>query len=233
MHKLATMLQDDPRLEGLREEDGRWGVYEPTAYKIAQDSEDVILRRRHSFARGATMVVVNSNSSLNATQELFKGPGSGTKRERAYPYEGSCNKAGLPGVYQNDADARRDLPRFRLWLELLCPDMPTMLAMLKRTYPDEYTLYRAVVDRQRHDVQREEEAARKRRLKQDADRLRRRLVSLPRLRELAKEYEELYEELDKGMVQMQKARGKDRDDMWVDVPKDAERRHRLQTVSLF
>ena len=66
MHKLATMLQDDPRLEGLREEDGRWGVYEPTAYKIAQDSEDVILRRRHSFARGATMVVVHSNSSLNA-----------------------------------------------------------------------------------------------------------------------------------------------------------------------
>ena len=46
-------------------------------------------------------------------------------------------------------------------------------------------------------------------------------------------YEELYEELDKGMVQMQKARGKDRDDMWVDVPKDAERRHRLQTVSIF
>jgi len=108
-----------------------------------------------------------------------------------------------------------------------------MLAMLKRTYPDEYTLYRAVVDRQRHDVQREEEAARKLRVKQHADRLRRRMVSLPRLLELAKEYEELFEELDKGMEQMQKARRKDRDDMWVDVPEDAERRHRLQTVSLF
>jgi hypothetical protein len=31
-------------------------------------------------------------------------------------------------------------------------------------------------------------------------------------------------------VQMQKARGKDRDDMWFDVPEDAERR---QTVSSF
>jgi len=59
-------------------------------------------------------------------------------------------------------------------------------------------------------------------------RLRRRMVSLPRLEALEKEYDELFTELDKGMAQMQKARGKDRDDMWVDVPEDTERRHRLQ-----
>ena len=53
MHKLATMLQDDPRLEGLREEDGSWGVYAPNRYKIVQDSEDVVLRRQTSQTRSA------------------------------------------------------------------------------------------------------------------------------------------------------------------------------------
>ena len=228
MFKLVEMLQDDPHLDGLREVDGRWGVYEPHRHKIAQGSHDVILRRNHSFARGAKKVVVNSNSSLGATLKLFTGPNSKAKRERAYPYVGSCNKAGLPGVYESDTDARRDLPRFRLWLELLCPHMDTMLAMLKRTHRAEYKLYQAVVDKQRHDVQREEEEARKLRAKQHVDGLRRRKVRLPRLQELEKEYDELFNELDKGMAQMQQARGEDRDDMWVDVPEDTERRHRLQ-----
>ena len=91
------------------------------------------VRSVHVFSSSARGAPPRVHSCMAAPQELFKGPGSGTKRERAYPYVGSCNKAELPGVYENDADARRDLPRFRLWLELLCPDTPSRCSV--RTCP--------------------------------------------------------------------------------------------------